>query len=623
MPTVNKLVDRLNRYLPFDPGHDQIYEEHASSSDSFNIETAAFRYLLRACNGNSNAIVLTGDAGHGKTHLCRRLIEHFTLQHVTDKEEREDRSRQIINENCDGIQSINTCLEGNRTKFRIFKDFSELTVDVAAARLEEALSDKNCITILCANEGRLRAALSTDSAGPLGKSIRERFEKSFLDGLCSTDDSIHVINLNYQSIAGETADDSLFKKAFKFWLDMRRWKSCENCESKTRCPILHNRSLIDSRNETSSVPRLEQINLLFKIIERTDTVITIREMLMLVAYMLTGGLDCATVHKNARTIGWARKYVFYNLLFERPASLSKEQVSSIRTLSKITQIDPGLFATRSTDDLLINQSNLFPTNQIDLEFISYSSSGSKISIDAAQGIDQILITAASKKERAREAKLTREVVRALRRRAFFDGIGNENEFISKVGFRFGDLFNRIIGEAVPQGELAKLNLKTVAGLRHIQGIRVGENKNTLELLDPAFGRMGANGGILSGTIGPKHINLIPLEKQWELSDGDDALYKSVDWLSRAIVLHITPRTGESPRMLAMDLTMFDCLMRASDGHVPLNFYQNDVRRFLEFLGELAESLNNKEDDITVLSEGGTYRVQLDEEKSVIYVDRER
>ncbi|WP_404400712.1 hypothetical protein LG288_11580 [Idiomarina seosinensis] len=620
MPTINKLVERLNRYLPFDPGHDQIYEEHASSSDSFNIETKAFSYLVKACSEGANAIVLTGDAGHGKTHLCRRLIEHFCLRTDIPKQEREDESRRIINEKCDGQQSISTYLTGQRNKFRIFKDFSELTVEVAAARLEESLSDSSAVTVLCANEGRLRAALSTSEAGPLGKSIRHRFEKSFEDGLCSTDDSIHVVNLNYQSIAGESVDDSLFKKAFKFWLDMRRWKNCESCESKERCPIFHNRALIDERGKNTNVPRLEQVNLLFKTLERADTVITIREMLMLVAYMLTGGLDCQTVHTKSARFGWARQYSFYNLLFERPSTLTKEQVSSIKTLSKLSRIDPGVCATRSTDDRLINEADLFPAHQIDLEFNISLDKGTRASIDASQGIDQVLMKASSKKERAKEATIAREIVKTLRRRAFFDGIGFQDNPLEKLGFRFGDLFNRIISENVDKNELGKLKPRVVAGLRHIQGIRVGEPKNTLELLDPAFGRMGANGGILAGTIHPQNINLYPLEKQWDLKDSDDALFTSVDWLSRAIVLEIAPRRHEKPRNLIMDLSMFDCLMRASDGHVPTVFYQNDIRRFLDFLGELAESLNNDEENIRVVSELGTFEILLDEEKNIVYVD---
>ncbi len=439
--------------------------------------------------------------------------------------------------------------------------------------------------------------------------------------MCSKDNDIHVVNLNYQSVAGESADDSLFKKAFKFWLDMRRWRSCENCESKQRCPILHNRNLLDDRSEKNKQLPLEQVNLLFKTLERADTVITIREMLMIVAYMLTGGLNCNTVHQKSGKYGWARGYSFYNLLFERPESLSKEQLSSIKTLKKLTKIDPGLCATRSTDDLLINEIGIFEPHQIDLEFSAKLEKGVTTNIDAAQGIDQVIMNATSKNDRVRETNLSREIIRTLRRRAFFYGIGYEQNPLEKLGFRFGDLFNKIINEEITGIEFGRLKTRVVAGLRHIQGIRVGETKSTLELLDPAFGRMGANGGILAGAISPQYIDLKPLEKQWNLKDNADALYKSVDWLSRSIVLLIRLHGSDEPKKLIMDLSMFDCLMRASEGHVPSVFYQNDIRMILDFLGELAESTDAEEDVIHVVSESGTYAVILDEKESVVYVER--
>lgn len=621
MPTINKLVERLNRYLPFDPGHDQIYEEYASSSDSFDIETVALQYLIKACEKRANAIVLTGDAGHGKTHLCRRIIEHFCFDSNVAKEIRENISRKLINQKCNGLESIKTNLSGSRNKFRIFKDFSELTIDVAAERLEESLSDEEAVTIICANEGRLRAAFTSAKAGAKSRKIRERFERSFDDGLCSTHDSIHVVNLNYQSVAAETLKDSLFKQAFNFWLDRRRWKKCDGCESRLRCPILHNRQLLDGRNDKTDINRLEQVNVLFKTLERADTVITIREMLMLVAYMLTGGLNCETVHARSVRKGWANQYSFYNLLFTKPSSLSKEQIQSIRTLEKLKRIDPGVCATRSTDDQLINQPDIFPPNQIDLEFLGENDDGEVISIDAAQGIDQVLMRATSKNEREREAKLAREIIRAMRRRAFFDGIGFSNRPLEKLGFRYGDLFNSIISGDMTKQQLGKLQPKIVSGLRHIQGIRITESKNTLELLDPAFGLMGANGGVLAGTIYPKNIDLYPLEKQWDLSNDDDAVFNSVDWLSRALVLEISPSRDSNPKKLIMDLSMFDCLMRASDGHVPVIFYQNDIRLFLDFLGKIAECINDQDEEIKVVSELGTFEVLLDDDKGIVYVDR--
>ena len=161
MYTKNPTVDRLNRYLPFDPGHDQIYEESASSFESFSIETKAFDYLKRAVPG-ARAIVLTGDAGHGKTHLCRRLIESFCLSEGLDKADREDQSRDIINNRCNGREQISANFEGSRTYFEYLRIFPSSLSKSLRNHSKKRLMTKNQITIVCANEGRLRAALTSN-----------------------------------------------------------------------------------------------------------------------------------------------------------------------------------------------------------------------------------------------------------------------------------------------------------------------------------------------------------------------------------------------------------------------------------------------------------------------------
>lgn len=172
---INRHVSRLNRFLPFSAEHDQIYEEYQQTDDSLTIETSALRYLQAAVAGSARIIVLTGDAGHGKTYLCRRLIEtHLGYS--------QDDARALINSSCDGETTIPPIVSHPAKPLRIFKDFSELQIPVAASRLEAALHD-DAVSIVCANEGRLRAVLQSEQAGEGCHDIFSRFEQSFLDGL--------------------------------------------------------------------------------------------------------------------------------------------------------------------------------------------------------------------------------------------------------------------------------------------------------------------------------------------------------------------------------------------------------------------------------------------------------
>ena len=43
----------MARFLPFDPSHDQIYEEYQVTSDSLNLDTVAFDYVVEAARSGA------------------------------------------------------------------------------------------------------------------------------------------------------------------------------------------------------------------------------------------------------------------------------------------------------------------------------------------------------------------------------------------------------------------------------------------------------------------------------------------------------------------------------------------------------------------------------------------
>ena len=154
----NTHVARLNRYLPFSPSHDQIYEEYQQTENSLKLETRAIEYTLKMIDKGAKMLVLTGDAGHGKTHICRRMLEDHLG--YSQKE-----ARLLLSTKCNGKAVIDHKDELDTVRgLRIFKDFSELPPAAAFQRLEELGAPSNEVTIICANEGRLRTVL--ESATP-------------------------------------------------------------------------------------------------------------------------------------------------------------------------------------------------------------------------------------------------------------------------------------------------------------------------------------------------------------------------------------------------------------------------------------------------------------------------
>lgn len=600
---VNKHVSRLNRFLPFSAEHDQIYEEYQQSDDSLLIETSALRYLQRAVTEGARIVVLTGDAGHGKTYLCRRLIEtHLGYS--------EDEARDLINTNCDGETSIPARDDRHQTPLRIFKDFSELQIEVAASRLEAALHDES-VSIVCANEGRLRAVLKSEQAGAGCHDIFDRFEQSFRDGLASVDGRIHIINLNNQSVASDRSETSILSDAVRQWTSGTRWRVCDDCSSRSKCPIANNRSLLASSSSEQAAMRVSRTELLVRSLERVGAVITIRDTLMLIAYMITGGLTCADVHGRLKTRRkpWQAEYAFYNLLFEAPGGLSRERLRRLPTLAFLERTDPGLNAVRSIDERLVNEQGVFAEGQLDLCFPPIA--GTDEPIDAAQGIDQVIANPRSRKERAQEADVIRTIVRSLRRRAFFDGLGEPGSEFARIGFRNGAEFVEICDEKLDKPSEIRLKNRLFAGFHHMQGVQKGESP-TLFLVDPAFGRSSSEAAILADKIPGQRVQLLNLASTWTHTDQQKkwSIMESVDWLDRHIVLRVESSDHKASTDFHADLMMLDCLLRASSGHVPSKFYEHDLRKISAFLGKLAQS-GSKLREITVLLDGKTQAINID------------
>lgn len=596
----------MARFLPFDPAHDQIYEEYQLAKDSLNLDTVAYDYVIRAVEVGADIVVLTGDAGHGKTHLCRRVIEQFLGY---DEEE----ARRLINQSCDGRQILRPGTEGDQERaLRIFKDFSEYSPEIAAGLVEET-KEGRAVTIICANEGRLRAVLSSTSAGQRCRDLLSSFETSFTNGRASPDGRIHIVNLNHQSTAAGNVGQSLGDRAIREWTSGVRWKTCQDCDARGACPINRNREMLSERaDERLAATRKQKLRLLFATLERIGYVITIRDMLMEIAYLLTGGLKCMDVHmmRRRRRKGWQQAYTFYNLAFELPGTLSTEQLKSLPLMQQLARLDPGKRAIREIDERIVNEQEIFAHGQLDLQFLGPSSTADDL-IDAADGIDEIIGDPRNRSQRADEAANVIRVVRALRRRAFMDGISGDALEMTNLGFPHGADFLAIVHGQLDVPERSRLKQKVIAGLHHIQGLQFSDTVRTLHLVDPAFGRSMSGTAILAARIMPANVDLIALSEKWGRSDeADHHVKRSVDWIDRHVVLRIVDQKGK-PHDLLLDLMTFDCILRAAAGHVPTRFYEHDIRRVSSFLGRIAQSAHASTDQINLIRDGRSHTISID------------
>lgn len=613
-PMTNGHVERLHRFLPFSPLMEQIYEEYTDPKDSMDLDTVALDYLQRVVTlSNAKLVILTGDAGHGKTHLCRRLLE----EHIggDSRINAKTRAKELITTDCDGSKSIPPSQEKpNRRPLRIYKDFSELSITLAADQIELAMRNDADVTVICANEGRLRAVLESASAGEGCSALLSDFNRSFEDGLASRDGIVHVLNLNYQSVAAPSVGDgSLLQRSVKAWNDGTRWKACEQCSSKSACPIYRNHQLLSHTKDTLGENRQHKLVDVFATAERLGVVITIREMLMAVAYLLTGGLKCEDVHRmTARSKrGWQHRFAFYNLAFEPPSKAISQKLSKIPVIQHLSKLDPGRVSARSVDERLINEHNMFQAGDIDIVFTGRLA-GKDHLIDASSGIDEIIGNPRNRLEREGEADFVITVVRSLRRRFFFDDCTELPVTMRRMGFSNGGDFTAILSGNLSPALLAPLKNRAIAGLHMIQGIKLGPNETRLMLVDPAFGNATSHAAIIARRIPSGAIKLLPMREKWHYTNSDKefAMTTAVDWLDRHIVLRIDDK-DEDPADLSLDLMMFDCLMRSARGYVASQFYAHDIRRIDNYLGRLAESGSASDEEISLFMGGSTRSISID------------
>src|SRR5258708_38798301 len=97
MPQVtNPFISYLNRYTTITPEHESAFDEFTTqtpppSGEALRLQTKTEKFVLDCFQRSSPpSIILIGNAGDGKTYLCRRIIETFIGQTVSDWVDHED-----------------------------------------------------------------------------------------------------------------------------------------------------------------------------------------------------------------------------------------------------------------------------------------------------------------------------------------------------------------------------------------------------------------------------------------------------------------------------------------------------------------------------------------------------
>lgn len=361
--------------------------------------------------GNKKLVVLTGNAGDGKTAFIQ-LIESSAR----------NRGASFYQETDNGCK-----FSFNEFEFETLYDGSQDFENISNEELLKAFfkpfegnkePELNIVKIIAINEGKLRDfVLRKREYSWLGKHVHHylEFENYHLP------QSLAFINLNNRAVVELEKSDSILDKLLEIFLDKNKenkfWEPCkpENCEYSEQCYVKQN---VDSFNDGELGPIIrerlkELISLLY--LKRIKH-ITMRDIRSLLSYFLFNKYNCHQIQKDICDEKNLLPKFFYNNGFDenevdRMIKLLREIDVAEMPLPKIENqlyfINPE---SESIQNLFIKRT--LPAKN-DLEYIK------KLFKEKPQG------TSDEDEGRKRNAEI---FLKAMKRKLFFEG---DDEFLKE------------------------------------------------------------------------------------------------------------------------------------------------------------------------------------------------
>lgn len=264
--TFGEKISWLLRYCSQHTSHDYMFDERVDDINHFNVHLGIENQILSDIEGK-RVILLTGDAGDGKTRVLSNLRDKL------------DKSWRIIN------------------------DFSELPSKIQRENLQlirKALTDD------VFNGNRFAIAANT---GILLNSI-SKYEPGLEKELQQKKDFCIVLDFSKRNLAAQESgpEDDAFKKIFSAFFELEQLELCPSCELSRDCVFIKNMQIVSKKNVRDA------IKILYHSLYLMGVHVTFRDLLSSLAYLITGGIDCARLRERSRARD--NELAYYNNLFD-------------------------------------------------------------------------------------------------------------------------------------------------------------------------------------------------------------------------------------------------------------------------------------------------------------------
>jgi serine/threonine protein kinase len=316
LAALNGLGDRVHRrrddvpppvVLPRTPGENPFVEylrtlfSQSTSSNAgtrsrtgsaFDLYVATLldgRLTRDVLDGGFRLVVITGNAGDGKTAFLDRLLVAAAadgpdrpVRHSSGAEFTLPSGLRMLT-NADGSQD-----DGDRANDEVLLDFFAPFAGDTATGIE---SETRLIAI---NEGRLVDFLSThaDRFPALADLVEEGLGGGTAPG------PVLVVNLNRRSllIAGDELDGPVFDRLLERMTHENHWEACASCALADSCYARHN--AVTFAHPSAGATIRARLRRLFRLTElRGLSHLTVRDVQSALAFMLTSDRTCAQIHE--------------------------------------------------------------------------------------------------------------------------------------------------------------------------------------------------------------------------------------------------------------------------------------------------------------------------------------